>query len=126
MGSGEFLALLPLFIASLVPACLLIAAFLVKRQVQVPLPVASFVTVLTLALTYIAVFLRPLLSLIGFDAREMAPDSVMHDVVQLDIVSGCMFVLVSTLALIVVRYSRSYLAGQQGLDRYARYLLLTV
>jgi NAD(P)H-quinone oxidoreductase subunit 5 len=37
-----------------------------------------------------------------------------------------MFVLVSTLALVVVRYSRTYLAGQRDLDRYARYLLLTV
>jgi NAD(P)H-quinone oxidoreductase subunit 5 len=37
-----------------------------------------------------------------------------------------MFVLVSTLALIVVRYSRSYLAGERELDRYSRSLLLTV
>ena len=50
----------------------------------------------------------------------------MHDVVQLDIVSSAMFVLVSTLALVVVRYSRTYLAGQRELDRYARSLLLTV
>jgi len=51
---------------------------------------------------------------------------VFHDVMQLDIVSSAMFVLVSTLALVVVRYSRTYLDGQRGLDRYARYLLLTV
>jgi NAD(P)H-quinone oxidoreductase subunit 5 len=126
MGSGEFFALLPLFVASLVPACLLVSAFTISRQRAGSLPVATFVTMLTLGLTYLAVFLRPLLSLIGFDAREMAPGSVMHDVVQLDIVSGCMFVLVSTLAIVVVRYSKTYLAGQQGLDRYARYLLLTV
>jgi NAD(P)H-quinone oxidoreductase subunit 5 len=50
----------------------------------------------------------------------------MHDVVQLDLVSGAMFVLVSTLALVVVRYSRTYLAGQKDLDRYSRNLLLTV
>ena len=37
-----------------------------------------------------------------------------------------MFVLVSTLAVVVVRYSRTYLAGERGLDRYARSLLLTV
>ena len=50
----------------------------------------------------------------------------MHDVVQLDIVSSAMFVLVSTLAVVVVRYSRTYLAGQSELDRYARSLLLTL
>ena len=44
----------------------------------------------------------------------------------IDIVTGAMFLLVSTLALVVVRYSRTYLAGQKELDRYARYLLLTV
>ena len=56
----------------------------------------------------------------------MSPDSVLLDVVQLDVVSSAMFVLVSTLAFVVVRYSRTYLAGQAGLDRFSRYLLLTV
>jgi NAD(P)H-quinone oxidoreductase subunit 5 len=46
--------------------------------------------------------------------------------VQLDLVSSAMFVLVSTLAVVVVRYSRAYLAGQRELDRFARALLLTV
>jgi NAD(P)H-quinone oxidoreductase subunit 5 len=63
---------------------------------------------------------------LGYDARTTARDSGMNDVVQLDLVSSAMFVLVSTLAVVVVRYSRSYLAGQRELDRFARALLLTV
>lgn len=126
MASHELLSLLPLVFASLVPACLVVAAFLVSRQRSRFLTVASIVTTLAAGLAYLAVVLRPLLSWAGYDSRTTRPGSVMHDVVQLDIVSGAMFVLVSTLALVVVRYSRTYLAGQRDLDRYARSLLLTV
>ncbi len=126
MRSHDLLSLSPLVLASLVPASLVVAAFLVSRQRSQFLTVASFVTTLGAGLAYLAVILRPLLSLIGYDARTTRPSSVMHDVVQLDVVSSAMFVLVSTLALVVVRYSRTYLAGQRELDRYARYLLLTV
>ncbi|HUQ05390.1 MAG TPA: NADH-quinone oxidoreductase subunit L [Kofleriaceae bacterium] len=124
--SDELLALLPLVLAALVPACLIIAAFLISRTRARFLWGASFVTTMTAVLAYLAVILRPVLTWLGYDAHETMPDSVMLDVVQLDIVSSAMFVLVSTLALVVVRYSRSYLAGQRGLDRYARNLLLTV
>jgi NAD(P)H-quinone oxidoreductase subunit 5 len=126
MASHDLLSLLRLFLASLVPTCLVIAAFLVSRQRSRFLTVASFVTTLAAGLAYLAVLLRPLLSWAGYDARTTRPGSVMHDVVQLDIVSSAMFVLVSTLALVVVRYSRTYLVGQRELDRYARSLLLTV
>lgn len=126
MASHELLSLLPLFLASLVPACLVVAAFLISRRRSRFLSVAAFVTTLGAGLTYLAVILRPLLSWVGYDARTTRPSSVMHDVVQLDIVSSAMFVLVSTLALVVVRYSQTYLAGQRELDRYARALLLTV
>src|SRR5215204_2536113 len=124
MASHELLSLLPLVLASLVPACLVVAAFLVSRQRSRFLTAASFVTTLAAGLAYLAVLLRPLLSWAGYDARTTRPASVMHEVVQLDIVSSAMFVLVSTLALVVVRYSRTYLAGQRDLDRYARSLLL--
>lgn len=123
MTGDELLSLLPLLLASLVPACLFVAAFLISRQRSRFLTGAVFVTTLTAGITYLAVVLRALLSLLGYDARL---GSTALDVVQLDIVSGVMFVLVSTLALVVVRYSRTYLAGQPGLDRYARSLLLTV
>jgi NAD(P)H-quinone oxidoreductase subunit 5 len=126
MAGEDLLSLLPLVLAALVPACLVVAAFLISRQRTRFLTVASFVTTLTAALAYLAVALRPLLSWAGYDCRTTKPDSVLHAVVQLDIVSSAMFVLVSTLALVVVRYSRTYLDGQSGLDRYSRYLLLTV
>jgi len=126
MASHELLSLLPLFLASLVPACVVVGAFLVSRQRSRFLTVASVATTLAAGLAYLAVILRPILSLAGYDARTTRPGSVMHDVVQLDLVSSVMFLLVSTLALVVVRYSRAYLAGQRELDRYARSLLLTV
>jgi NAD(P)H-quinone oxidoreductase subunit 5 len=125
MAPGEVIALLPLFLAALVPACLFVSAFMVSRQRGKSLRVASFVTTLTAALAVLAVLLRAVLAIFGL-VPSTVPTSVMHDVVQLDIVSGAMFVLVSTLALVVVRYSRTYLDGQPDLDRFARYLLLTV
>jgi len=126
MTSHDLLSLLPLVLAALVPACLVIAAFLISRQRSRFLTGATFVTTLTAALAALAVALHPLLYWAGYDPRTTSPDSALHDVVQLDLVSDAMFLLVSTLALVVVRYSRTYLAGQRGLDRYARYLLLTV
>lgn len=125
MSAGEVIALLPLFLAALVPACLVVSAFMISRGRAKSLPVATSVTTLTAGLAYLAVALRAVLAIFGF-VPSMVPTSVMHDVVQLDIVSSAMFLLVSTLALVVVRYSRSYLDGQPELDRYARYLLLTV
>jgi NAD(P)H-quinone oxidoreductase subunit 5 len=126
MTSGELLALVPLFLAALVPASLFVAAFLVSRQQQRSMSAASFVATCAVGLAHLAVVLRPVLSWRGFDARTKVPTSVMNDVVQLDLVSSAMFALVATLALVVVRYSRTYLAGQRDLDRYARSLLLTV
>jgi NAD(P)H-quinone oxidoreductase subunit 5 len=126
MTSRELLSLFPLFLASLVPACFVVAAFLIARQKSGSLAVADVAANLAAWFTVLAVIFRPLLSLLGYDARITRPNSVMHDVVQLDIVSGAMFVLVSTIALVVVRYSRTYLAGQRGLDRYGRSLMLTL
>ena len=126
MALDELLSFLPFILAALVPACLFIAAFLISRQRSRSMTVASVVTAMTAVLAYLAVLLRPLLAWAGYDPRITRPHSVLNDVVQLDIVSGSMFVLVSTLAVIVVRYSRTYLAGQRELDRYARSILLTV
>ena len=126
MASGDLISLLPLVLAALVPASLFIAAFLVSRQRSRSLSVASFVTTAAAGLAYLAVVLRPVLSWLGYDARTTVPTSTLNEVVQLDLVSSAMFVLVATLALVVVRYSRTYLAGQRDLDRYARSLLLTV
>ena len=125
MATSDVLSLLPLFLAALVPACLVGAAFLVSRQRARFMTVATFVTSFAAALAYLAVFLRPLLSWLGFDPRSTSSVSVLNEVLQIDIVSGAMFLLVSTLALVVIRYSRAYLAGQRELDRYVRSFLLT-
>ncbi|MBX3162154.1 MAG: NADH-quinone oxidoreductase subunit L [Deltaproteobacteria bacterium] len=126
MEGDELLSLVPFFLASLVPVILIIAAFLISRRASRFLTGAAVVTTLAAGLAYLAVLLLPLLSWAGYDARTMLPSSVMHEVMQLDIVSCAMFLLVSALAFVVVRFSRSYLAGQRELDRYARYLLLTL
>lgn len=126
MAFGDLLSLLPLFLAALVPAILFISAFLVSRQGSRSLTVAAFVTTTAAVLAYLAVALHPLLSWLGYQPRTTVPASVMNDVFQLDLVSSSMFVLVSTLAVVVVRYARTYLAGQRDLDRFARSLLLTV
>jgi NAD(P)H-quinone oxidoreductase subunit 5 len=126
MSSGELLSLVPLLLAALVPASLVVAGFLISRQRARILTVAVFVTTLGAGLTYLAVALHPVLALLGYDPRTRAHNSGLNDVLQLDLVSSAMFVLVSTLAVVVTRYSRSYLAGQRELDRYARALLLTV
>lgn len=127
MTLDDVLAFLPLVLASLVSACLFFSSFLIARQrsgqfFRVPV----FVTSMAAAFAYLAVILRGVFGLLGYDPRTVRPDATMNAVVQLDIVSGAMFVLVSTLALVVVRYSRTYLAGQKLLDRYARSLMLTV
>ena len=126
MAGHELLALVPLVLAALVPASLIVAPFFIARQRTPMLSSASNVTTFAAVVAYLAVVLHPVLSYAGYDARTTVPTSVMNDVVQLDIVSSAMFVLVSTLAVVVVRFSRSYLAGQRDLDRYARSLLLTV
>jgi NAD(P)H-quinone oxidoreductase subunit 5 len=126
MTSGELLSLLPLLFAALVPVSLVIPAFLISRQRARFLTVAVFVATLAAAFAYLAVFLHPILVLLGFDPKIKARDSGLNDVLQLDLVTSCMFVLVSTIAVIVIRYSRAYLAGQRELDRFARSFLLTV
>ena len=83
---------------------MLSSAFLISRQRSRFLTVASFVTTMAAGLAYVAVILRVVLHLLGYDPRDTP--SVMNDVVQLDIVSGAMFVLVSTLAVVGVALFR--------------------
>src|ERR1700760_3298460 len=120
MSSAELVSFLPLVLAALVPAPLVVAAFLMSRRRAGVLNVAVVVTTIAAALAYLAVFLHPAMALLGFDPRIRAKDSGLNDVVQLDLVTSCMFVLVATIALVVTRYARSYLAGPRGLDRFAR------
>src|ERR1041384_8102538 len=106
MASGDLVSLLPLVLVALVPASLFIAAFLTSRQRSRALTVAAFMTTAAAGLAYVAVVLHALLSVLGYGPRTAVPSSVLNDVVQLDLVSSAMFVLVSTLAVVVVRYSR--------------------
>jgi len=46
--------------------------------------------------------------------------------VRVDAITGAMLLLVCTLGLIIVRYSRTYLNGDPGQLRYARWLLATL
>lgn len=46
--------------------------------------------------------------------------------VRLDLVTCVMLVLVSIMTGVIVRYSRTYLDGEQGVARYARWLMVTV
>ncbi|MFO0741503.1 MAG: NADH-quinone oxidoreductase subunit L [Labilithrix sp.] len=115
---------LPLLLAALIPAALFLSAGFVTRRA--PFAAASFVTVLTVEVSVVAVTLHALISWLARDAGTSKPSSMMRGLVQLDLVSSVMLVLVCTLAVVVVRYSRRYLAGEGGLVRYARSLLLTL
>jgi NAD(P)H-quinone oxidoreductase subunit 5 len=54
-------------------------------------------------------------------ARAPAPG-----LVRLDAVTAVMLLLVSAIGLVIVRYSRTYLRGERGQDRYARWLCATL
>jgi len=46
--------------------------------------------------------------------------------VRLDLVTGVMLLLVAMIGLVIVRFSRTYLEGDPGAPRYARWLLATL
>src|SRR5579871_4624072 len=120
MAPRDVLQLSPLVLAALIPSILVLANLFVSEEA--PFRVPAFVTALTAGLSGVAVILQAVVSLLGLPAG----DSRIYGLVQLDLVSSAMLVLVSTLAVVVVRYSRTYLAGEGGLDRYARSLLATI
>ncbi|MCW5813076.1 MAG: NADH-quinone oxidoreductase subunit L [Labilithrix sp.] len=110
--------------ATLVPTLLVLAApFAAKRA---PFRAATFATALTAGLSAVAVLLRATIALLGVAPSTSKLGAALHALVQLDLVSSAMLLLVSTLAIVVVRYSRTYLAGERGLDRYVRSLLMTL
>ncbi len=120
MGTHEILQLAPLVLACLVPSILVIASIFVSERS--PFGVASFASSLAAGLSGVAVLLQAVVMLLGYTAGE----SRLYRLVQLDLVSSAMLILVTTLAVVVVRYSRTYLAGERGLDRYARSMLMTI
>ena len=120
MAARDVLQLSPLVLAALIPSILVIANVFVSEHS--PFRVPSFVTSLTAGLSGLAVALQAVVSVLGYPAGA----SRFYGLVQLDLVSSAMLVLVCTLAVVVVRYSRTYLVGENGLDRYARSLLSTI
>ena len=104
-----------LVLASLVPASLVVAALFVSRRS--PFGAALRVTSLTVGLSVVAVTLRALAALcsrIGFSADGSTIRSMLRGLVQLDVVSSPMLLLVCTLSLVVVRFSRTYLGAEGG------------
>jgi NAD(P)H-quinone oxidoreductase subunit 5 len=71
------------------------------------------------------------LGIAGFDAglhaaRIPSQALVVAELVRVDPVTLVMLNLVSFIAVVIVRYSRSYLQGEAGQDRYARALMLAL
>jgi NAD(P)H-quinone oxidoreductase subunit 5 len=124
MAGLDLLALLPLVLAFLVPTTLFVAALLLSRRS--PFVTASRVTFAAAGLAVLAVSLHAVFSLLGYGVRGQRVGSTVYDQIELDLVSSAMLLLVCALAIIVVRYSRTYLAGESGLERYVRSLLLTI
>lgn len=120
---SDHLLQLPLVFAALVPAILMVAAPFATRRA--PFTAASFVTFVIAGLAIVAVLLQLVFSKLAVGGG--APHrSRLEGLVQLGLASSAMLVLVCTLAIVVVRYSRTYLAGEEGLVRYSRSLLLTL
>ena len=120
--TADVLRQLSLILAALIPVIFIFAALFVSRTV--PLAAASRATFLAVELSVLAVILRALSFIVSLFSAKTAWRG--HGLVQLDIASCAMLVLVCGLAVVVVRYSQTYLAGEGGLIRYSRSLLLTL
>lgn len=121
---SHYLLQASLIVACLVPASLVASAVFVSRRS--PFGAASFVTLLTVALSALAVSLRATVSILDDGTAVTSIGWTMRGLVQLGFVSSAMLLLVCALSVVVVRYSRTYLAAEGGLVRYARSLLLTL
>lgn len=120
--TSDVLRQLSLILAALIPLIFVFAALFVSRKS--PFGAASRVTFVTVELAVLAVTLRALSFIVAMFTAKTTWRG--HGLVQLDIASCAMLVLVCSLAVVVVRYSRTYLAGEAGLVRYSRSLLLTL
>lgn len=112
---SDLLLRFPVGLACFIPACLIVAALFVTRRR--PFAAASIATILTVELALVAVTLHALLANAAPAPDETAIEATVRSMVQLDLVSCTMLVLVCTLAVIVVRYSRRYLAVEVGRAR---------
>jgi NAD(P)H-quinone oxidoreductase subunit 5 len=114
----------PLVLAALIPMALIFAALFVTRSS--PFKAASIVTVMAVELSAIAVVLHAIFSFSYTTIEGKSQLDAIRGLVQLDLVSCAMLLLVCTLSVVVVRYSERYLSGEGGLPRYVRSLLLTL
>jgi NAD(P)H-quinone oxidoreductase subunit 5 len=115
-----------LILAGLIPVSLVLAALFVSRRS--PFGAALRVTSLIVKLAVAAVVMRcasSVLAWLGFSDGSTS-DTMMRGLIRLDVVSSPMLLLVCTLALVVTRYSQTYLRDEGGLQRYGRSLLLTL
>jgi len=119
------LAVLVRLIAMSLPLLLVLAALLAPRDR--PFRVAWLATAGAVLLGLPVALVGPWLPLSPDASPDaLAPLTTLADVVRLDPVTSAMLVLVGTLALVIVRYSQSYLRGDGGQHRYVRALLLTL
>lgn len=109
-----------LVLACVVPVLFTLAPLLVSRAS--PFRAAYATTVLSVGVSSLAVLLRGMSAAFG----GATDASFLRGLFELDLASSAMLVLVCTLSVVVVRYSQRYLAGEKGLVRYARSLLLTL
>lgn len=109
------------FLALCIPLVYGLAAFIVRRTAPFRPAVAA---------SYVAMGLGAVVAAIAAFSPYVAPQwttgSALGHVVRLDAVTGVMIVLVCAIALVIVRYSRTYLHRDPGQPRYARALLGTL
>ena len=113
MSSPEELSLIIQAIALAIPATLAFGAFAAPRGLLPRWALAATGVTLGLALLF---------TLGAALARGAEPQLG----VRVDAVTCVMLLLVCSIGLVIVRYSRTYLQGEPGLARYFRWLLLTL
>jgi NAD(P)H-quinone oxidoreductase subunit 5 len=112
-------------IAVAIPSTFFFAALLVaraapfRRALQATSVMAGLVVLLVLGA------IVPV-GLVDVSASSALPQAASGRGVRLDVVSLVMLSMVGTLAIVIVRYSKTYLEGDPGAARYARALLATL
>ena len=108
----------PLLLAAFVPLAFLAGAALVSGRA--PFRAARVASGLAAALALAAVALR-----LAGPSSPPAPGAL-QAWLELDVATSAMLLLVTALGVVVVRYSKTYLAREAGLPRYERGLLLVL
>jgi NAD(P)H-quinone oxidoreductase subunit 5 len=101
-------------LAAAIPILFALAAILVRRSA--PLQRATRVSGLAAGLACLVG--------VGLFSPGGSPEALPG--LRLDVVTGVMLLLVTGLGLAILHYSRSYLAGDPGVARYTRWILITL